>query len=78
MARSNAKERPWAGVSAHPAKLGRAVHFGRSEAGASVALKQLPSGFGESLHEQRVLTTPGVTKGFEHANKVIEDWKQSL
>jgi len=57
---------------------GRAIHFGRTEAGPRVALKKLPAGFAERVYEQKVLTSPGVAEGFEHANDIIEGWKKSL
>lgn len=48
------------------------------ERGSRVVLKKLPKGFADHLHEQHVLTTPGVAEGFDRANEAIEDWKQSL
>jgi hypothetical protein len=56
----------------------RAVHFDMSEAAPHVKLKKLPVDFAERVHEHKVLTTPGVAEGFEHANEIIEGWKNSL
>jgi hypothetical protein len=56
----------------------RAMHYGVRENRAGITLKQLPADFAERVYQQKVLTTPGVAEGFDHANKLIEDWKQSL
>jgi hypothetical protein len=54
------------------------MHYGVRERRPSLTVKQLPAGFAERVYEQKVLATPGVAEGFERANEVIEDWKQSL
>lgn len=56
----------------------RAVHFDMREAAPHVTLKALPADFAERVHEHKVLTSPGVAEGFEHANEIIEGWKKSL
>lgn len=56
----------------------RAVHFDMREDAPSVTLKKLPIDFAQRVHEHKVLTTPGVAEGFEHANRIIEGWKNSL
>lgn len=56
----------------------RGVHrLGAVEPGSRKAI-QIPAGLGERIYEQHVLSTSGVAEGFTHANKLIEDWKQSL
>lgn len=56
----------------------RAVHFDLAESGSVVALKKLPADFAERVYEQKVLTSPGVSEGFDAAAEAIENWKQSL
>ncbi len=56
----------------------RAVHYGLNEAARQIELKELPADFAERVAEQRILRTPGMAEGFDHANKVVKDWMQSL
>jgi hypothetical protein len=56
----------------------RGIHrFAVTEPGSRQAVK-IPTELAQRIYEQHVLKTPGVAEGFEHANKVIENWKQSL
>jgi len=48
------------------------------EPGSRKPVKKIPKEFAERIYEQHVLRTPGVSEGFDHANKIIEGWKQSL
>lgn len=56
----------------------RAIHFGLLETGSRTTLNQLPADFAERVHEQKVLTSPGVAEGFDHATEIIEGWKKLL
>ncbi len=56
----------------------RAMHFGVGEGPVKVLVKKLPSDFGERLHEQKVLATPGLDDGLDQADRAIEDWESSL
>jgi hypothetical protein len=49
-----------------------------TEPGSRTVAIQIPEGLAQRIYEQHVLSAPGVAEGFEHANKAIEDWKQSL
>lgn len=49
-----------------------------TEPGSRRPVKRISKSFGDRIYEQHVLTAPDVAEGFDHANKTIEDWKQSL
>lgn len=49
-----------------------------TEPGRRAPVKKIPKDLAERIYEQHVLKTPGVAEGFDHANRLIEDWEQSL